>query len=269
MTGRARRLAACAVVALWCALAGGCRTTLPPVPLPAGDTRPAALLAALAAEAESRHSLRGAVKLSLDGPSGAIRASQVLVVEQPSHLRVEVQGFLSQTVAVLVTDGERFQLYRAGEHGVEDGRVYPGLLWQVAQVDLTPEEAVEVLLGAPRVPPGLVPTQALRLHDGGIRVAVGDALGPSQRVLEWDPDGRLRRFETRTPGDSVLWQAEFSEWQQVGGAWFAFSVALHFPVSKTEVELTFHDVELNPELPSDAFVLPGAKSAAAPRDGGA
>jgi hypothetical protein len=269
MKGAARRLAACAMVALSCALGGGCRTTLPPVPLPPGDTRPAALLAALAAEAESRHSLRGAAKLSLDGPGGPIRASQVLLVEQPSRLRVEVQGFLSQTVAVLVTDGERFQLYRAGAHSVEDGRVYPGLLWQVAQVDLTPEEAVEVLLGAPRVPPGLVPTQASRLHDGGIRIAVGDALGPSQRVLEWDQDGRLRRFETRTPGDSVLWQADFSEWQQVGGEWFASTVALHFPVSKTEVELTFRDVELNPELPSDAFVLPGAPSAAAPRGGGA
>jgi hypothetical protein len=268
MKGWARRLAPCAIAALSCALALACRTIPPPVPLPAGDTRPAALLAALAAQAESRHSLRGAVKLALDGPEGAIRASQVLLVEQPAHLRVEVQGFLSQTVAVLVTDGERFQLYRAGGH-VEEGRVYPGLLWQVAQVDLTPEEAVEVLLGAPKVPPSLVPTQALRLYDGGIRVSIGDALGPSQRILEWDPDGRLRRFETRTSGDSVLWQADFSEWQQIGGEWFASNVQLHFPVSKTEVELRFRDVELNPDLPSDAFVLPGAKSAAASGDGGA
>jgi hypothetical protein len=257
------------MVALWCGLALGCRTVAPPVPLPAGDTRPQALLAALAAEADGRHSLRGAVKLSLDGPAGSLRASQVLLVEQPAHLRVEVQGFLSQTVAVLVTDGERFQLYRAGEHSVEDGRVYPGLLWQVAQVDLTPEEAVEVLLGAPRVPPGLVPTQALRLYDGGIRIAMGDALAPSQRVLEWGPDGRLRRIETRTRGDSILWQAEFSKWQRVGDDWFAHNVALHFPVSKTEVELTFQDVELNPQLPSDSFVLHGPRSAAAPGGGGA
>ncbi|HTF32528.1 MAG TPA: hypothetical protein VK714_02370 [Myxococcota bacterium] len=269
MKGRARRLAPCAMVALWCGLAVGCRTALPPVPLPAGDTRPQALLAALAAEADGRHSLRSAVKLSLDGPAGSVRASQVLLVEQPSHLRVEVQGFLSQTIAVLVTDGEHFQLYRAGGQSVEDGRVYPGLLWQVAQVDLTPEEAVQVLLGAPRVPPGLVPTQALRLYDGGIRVALGDPLGPSQRVLEWDTDGRLRRLEMRTPGDSVLWQAEFSEWQRVDGEWFAHTVSLHFPVSKTEVELTFRDVELNPELPSDAFVLHAPRSAAALGGGGA
>jgi len=261
---RTRWLAPCALVALWCGLALGCRTTLPPVPLPAGDTRPQALLAALAAQVDGRHSLRSSVKLALDGPAGAVRASQVLLVEQPSHLRVEVQGFLSQTVAVLVTDGERFQLYRAGEHQLEDGPVYPGLLWQVAQVDLTPEEAVEVLLGAPHVPPGLVPTQAFRLYDGGIRVAMGDALAPSRRVLEWDPDGRLRRFETRTPGDSILWQAEFSEWQRVDGEWFASAVALHFPVSKTQVALTFRDVELNPELPSDAFVLHGPRSAASP-----
>ncbi|HYB13444.1 MAG TPA: hypothetical protein VEG67_08225 [Myxococcota bacterium] len=269
MNARARRLAPGLMAMLCCGFWVGCRAVLPPVPLPPDDPRPQALLSALAAEAEGRHSLRGSVKLSLDGPAGSFRASQVLLVEKPAHLRVEVQGFLSQTVAVLVTDGERFQLYRAGERSVEDGRVYPGLLWQVAQVDLTPEEAVEVLLGAPRVPPGLVPTQALRLHDGGIRVALGDPLGPSQRVLEWGPDAHLRRFETRTPGDSILWQAEFRDWQRKGDAWFAHAVALHFPVSKTEVELNFREVELNPELPSDAFVLPEPSSAATRGGGGA
>jgi hypothetical protein len=246
----------------------GCRTLGPPVPLPPGDARPAALLAAVAAESGSRHSLRGSVKLSLDGPGGSVRASQVVLVEQPSRLRVEVQGFLSQTVAVLVTDGDRFELFRAGVPRLETGVVYPGLLWEVAQVDLTPEEAVEVLLGAPRVPQGLVPTGAQRYPDGAIRVDLGDATGPSQRVFEWGPDARLRRIEARTPGDSVLWQADFSRWERVGEAWFAHGVALHFPVSKTEVELAFGEVELNPELPSDAFVL-RTPPVAAPRGSGA
>jgi hypothetical protein len=265
MSRLARALAATVLAS---AALAGCRTMGPPVPLEPGDSRPTALLAALAAESGSRHSLRGTVKLSLDGPAGSVRASQVVLVEQPSRLRVEVQGFLSQTVAVLVTDGDRFELFRAGVPRLQTGPVYPGLLWEVAQVDLTPEEAVEVLLGAPRVPPGLEPTGAQRYPDGAIRVDLGDAKGPSQRVFEWGADARLRRIEARSPGDSVLWQADFSRWERVGDQWFAHGIALHFPVSETEVELDFGDVELNPELPSDAFVL-RAPPVAAPRGRGA
>jgi len=242
---------------------GGCRSVLPPTPIgPLDPTaeRAQALLRGLAEAAAERRALRGTLRLSLDGPTGSLRSTQALVAQEPSQLRVEVQGFLSQTVAVLVTDGERFDLLRTTERVVQRGRVYPGLLFEVARIDLTPEEAVEVLLGAPHVPEGLVPASGRVLRDGGAQLDLADPGGAVLRTLEWDASGLLRAIESRSAAGEVLWQAEFEDFRAVEGERFAHRVALHFPVSKTEVRLEFEEVELNPDLSREVFVLrfPGA-----------
>ena len=90
-----------------------------------------------------RHALRGRARLAVDGGDGAVRlrGKQIVVLERPARLRVEVLGFLNQTVAVLTTDGERFELFRSGDRSYETGAVHPDLLWQEAHLALTPEEA--------------------------------------------------------------------------------------------------------------------------------
>lgn len=237
---------------------GGCRTILPPTPvgpLDPSEARAQGLLRSLAETAETRRALRGTLRLALDGPSGSLRTTQALVAQEPSQLRVEVQGFLSQTVAVLVTDGQRFDLLRTSERIVQRGRVYPGLLFEVARIDLTPDEAVEVLLGAPRLPDGLSATAGRELRDGGAQLDLADPTGAVLRTLEWDARGLLRGLVARSATGEVLWQAEFEDFRSVQGARFAHRVALHFPPSQTEVRLEFDEVELNPDLSRDVFVL--------------
>jgi len=88
--------------------ATACRTPAPiAVPLPPDDPRPAALLDAWARAAGERHGLRARARLAVDGADGALhlRGKQILVLERPAYLRVEILGLLNQTVAVLVTDG--------------------------------------------------------------------------------------------------------------------------------------------------------------------
>ena len=75
-----------------------------------------------------------------------LRGRQVLVAERPASLRVEIQGLLNQTVAVLVTDGERFELFRADDRSYRSGPVEPDLLWRHAWLALTPQQAIDVLL---------------------------------------------------------------------------------------------------------------------------
>jgi hypothetical protein len=89
----------------WLLLAAACRAV--PVQLPplaADDERPGRLLAALDESASQRRALRGRARLAVDGDDGVrIRGSQVLVLERPDRLRVEILGFLGQTEAVLTT----------------------------------------------------------------------------------------------------------------------------------------------------------------------
>ena len=102
------------------ALATGCVSTIPARPLPSDDPRPAALLEAWHAHTASREALQATARLAVDaagaGANGgdlSFRSKQRMWLERPAQLRVEVLGFLDTTLAVLVTDGERYSLFQS------------------------------------------------------------------------------------------------------------------------------------------------------------
>ena len=238
------------------ATATACRSVPPAVPLALDDPRPAALLAAWGRSVEARHSLRGRAKLAVDGASTGVRVrgKQVLVLERPGRLRVEILGLFNQTLAVLVTDGERFELFRVDDRSFETGPVHPDLLWQEAHIALTPDEAVGLLLGAPRADPSLVPVVALGSSDGSIRIDLADVEGSVRRRMSFDAEGRLRWIEAVGDGE-VEWRASFDRYQRVGDTPFAHSITLDVAAGRTHAEISLRDVELNPELSADIFRL--------------
>jgi hypothetical protein len=247
------------LVAVWLAMAG-CRTVATPLPLAPDDPRPGALLRAWQAQVAARSALRGSARLAVDGEQLSVRARQVLVVERPARLRVEVQGLLSQTLAVLVTDGPRYQLFRAEDRSFESGEVHPGLLWEVASLDLAPEEAIDLVLGAPRLGPDLAPQRAWRTGAGEIAVELADAAGVLRERRSFDAQGRLRRVE-RLDEAGLAWAAEFDEYRPVGGVPFAHAIRVESARPATRAQLELSGVELNPVLGADMFRLrpvPGA-----------
>jgi hypothetical protein len=248
---RAARL----VVALL--FASACRTVIPGIPLAPDDPRPAAFLAQWDEAARERRSLRGRARLAVDGGDGDVRfrAKEIFVLERPARLRVEVQGFLNQTAAVIATDGERFEIFRSGARSYETGAVHPALLWQEAHLALTPEEAIEVLLGAPAPGAGLVPAGAVDAGEGLIRMDLVDAERRVRRRAAFDAASRLREFEVVGDDGTVRWRAQFGDYASVGGVPFAHTIVLDVTAGVTHVEISLRDVELNPELPPDIFRL--------------
>jgi hypothetical protein len=236
-------------------LVSGCQSLPSATSLPPDDLRPASLLRGLAARGAERHSLRGVAKVALEGPGGASRSRQILVVERPARLRVEVQGFLNQLVAVLVSDGERFELFRAQDGSVEQGDVHPGILYQVAGIPLRPEAVVGVLLGAPDLGPQLLPGPAALLSDGDVQVDLVEETGVGLRRLRFDPEANLRQIEVLTEEGELAWRVRFEDYRRVGGLSFAHDIVLEFPFAEAHAEVTFQQVELNPELPPEVFGL--------------
>jgi hypothetical protein len=232
------------------------------VPLGADDPRPAADLASLGQLVAQRQSLRARAKLTLEAPSGGSTAHQLLLVERPARLRVEVMALLGQRAAILTTDGIHYELYRAGQGGLEAGLIRPSILWEVAGVPLTPEAAVRILLAAPP-PPG----------DPGAASAAGDSQGGvhlhwPDASLAFDAEGRLRRYELLgTRPASVLVDARFDDYADVGGEPFPRRIRLDFPASETRAEVSYQSVELNPELPPALFQLRTPGAGAAPAGG--
>ena len=227
-------------------------------PLPAEDLRPAALLARWSAAVEDRRALRGLARLSLDAEHSQagplrLRSKQRVVLARPGRLRVEVQGFLGATLAVLAIDGGRYAFFQSEGRRYESGVVYPALLRDVVGLDLPPPDAVDVILGAP--PLGADPhiRAAFDVGDGLVRLELVDGGAGARRTLDLDAEARLRRFLMRSAGGDPLWEARFDEYAPVAGAPVAHRVSLTLPAASAVLALSA--VELNPSLDPDIFRL--------------
>lgn len=249
---------AAALVVLLVLLAS-CRTVVPAVPLPPGDPRPAALMAHWDAFARSRTGLRGRARLAVDGDV-RIRGKQILVLERPASMRIEVLGFLDQTAAVIATDGERFEIFRSADHSYESGDVRPDLLWREAHLALTPEEAVDVLLGGPAPGADLLPARAAQADADWIRMDLVGAGGRVRQRVAFDSAARLRELSTLDADGGVRWRARFDDYAEVDGEPFAHQIVVDEGVA--HVEISLRDVELNPALDPGIFRLRVAPEAA-------
>ncbi len=244
-------------------LLSACRTTAPAPTAPdahlgavlsADDPRPGAFLEHLLQEGRERRSLRGVADLALDGPNGSARAKQIVLLEKPARLRVEVLGFLSQSVAVLTTDGTRFRLFRAKERTIEEGEIRPSLLWEVAGIALRPDTAVRVLLGTPALPDGARPLPPRATRQGGVRLAF--AYDEFVVAVEFDRDGALRRWGIEEQARrQVFIEAIYSDYAPLAGTEFAHQIELSDHRNGTRARVQFADIDLNPDLPPEVFAL--------------
>ena len=249
-----RRVAAFACFA-WLALSG-CRT--PPdafspagwAALTAADPRPALRVAGLRELAETRHALRATARVGSEGPEGAVATDQLLLVERPASLRVEVIGLLQQRLLVLATDGARYELYRAEGPVTELGEVHAGVLEEVAGLPLTPEAAVRLLLAAPLAPD--TPAESVEQDAlGALRLSWPD------QTLEFDGEGRLAAlaFHPGERGEQAVLYARWSDWRDLEADTFPHRLELELPEAQTRWQLEYRQVELDPALDPALFRL--------------
>lgn len=260
MTGRRAGLLAAALLA-----AAGCRTLAPPVALLPDDPRPGSLLASLSEAARERRGLRGRARLAVDSDPRDVhvRGDLVLVVERPARLRVEVLGLLGQSLAVLVSDGGRYEWFDARSHAYRSGPVHRDLLWQVVRVPLAPGEVVDLILGEPLPRAGLAIRGASSVGDSEIRVELGDADGVLRERLAFDADAHLRWGELLAGSGALARRTRYDDYAEQDGLAFAREIAVEFPDLEVRAELSLSDVELNPDAPAGLFRLrePGPAAA--------
>lgn len=265
MTGR--RGLGFGLLSLW--LLAGCQTA-PVSPdltrLPPDDPRPAALLSRWLETREERVALRGSARLAVDAEQAGgdvhLRSKQRVVVARPGRLRVEVQGLLGTTVAVLAVDEAEYAFFEADSHRFESGPVHPYLLWEVIRLELTPEEAVGLLLGAPELPGG---AHILAAHDAGqgrMRITLAaDGRGAPSHAVDLDEQARLRRYAVWSGARAPEWIAWLDDYEEVGGMPLAHRVSVETR-SGARAVVSLSSIELNPPLSPDIFRLDGLRPAA-------
>jgi hypothetical protein len=239
---------AVSVLALSLALFG-CRSA--PVhwtPIASDDPRPASLSAGLHELAEERLALRASGRVRSEGEGASGFGKQLLLVERPARLRIEVLGPLAQRVMVLATDGEHYALDRAEQARIERGEVHPGVLTEAAGLPLTPHAAAALLLAAP-LPPEGPPEHAFEAEDGGHSLAWAD------QTLDFDAAGRLVALAFHPSGRELL-AARWSEWRDLAESEFPHRLELELFEPAQRWQLDYQQVELNPVLTPELFELP-------------
>lgn len=273
-------------------LVAGCRNQ-PPAgflrgePLALDDARAARVFEAYLAATDARTALRGSARVALSGPDFKLNRPQNVIVALPAKLRFEVVGLFEQLAAVLVSDGERYGFYDASTGKMEAGVVTPGLLWTFAKVDVEIDEAVRVLLAAPRPPP--FGARAAVWREDEERIGIGFASTPARRrrdcpadpasgwrdpacfgepgdlaaggdAFVFDQAGKLvelRSFEA----DGVLrFRARFEAYAPMGAeeppVEFPGVVTLESPAVRSEARFAWKRVMLAREVSERSFELP-------------
>ncbi len=233
-----------------------CRT-LPERVLEPDDPRALAVLAQWVEVAQSRTGLRGRARLAVESADGRVAFSgkQVLVVQRPARLRVEVLGFLNQTLAVVVTDGDRFEVFRTQDRSYETGKLRSTLLWDEARIALTAQEAASVVLGIPVPDPQWVPSPVAMDPRGLTSIDMVDADGVRRQRLSFGAHGHLTESQQFDADGLLVWRAQFDDYREIGGERLAHKIELDVVVGATHAEINLGDIELNPTLSREIFQL--------------
>jgi len=197
-------------------------------------------------------SVRGEAKLELFTEQGYAPHTQVIVAERPGRLHLEALSPFDMPMAVLTSDGERFQLYSLQEGVFYHGPASPENLARLIPLPLAPGDLVEVLLGgAPLLPhPGRV------RWDGRAGQYVHTRTAASGHVQELRlAPGSLDVLSSRveTPGGDLLYAVALEGHRAVDGVRLPKKLRFEMPSQEIELELRWRDVEANAQIPAEAY----------------
>jgi outer membrane lipoprotein-sorting protein len=224
-------------------------------PVPAALPTAAQLQGVLEATRQRVGGLRTLADSEIEGPEGRFRASEVLLIEPPNRLRIEVLSTFG-VAWILATDGEVLDVYSRQDQTVYRGRPTRDLIDYYLPVPLALEELTELLLGRPprrdvvraedvawEPATGLV-RLPLRLKDGG-----------RQTVWFDGRSGVLRRCEERDVRDNLRFDLRVGTYRQIDGMLLAADLTIVSPLG-VRVRLQYANSEINPEIAPRLFRIP-------------
>lgn len=263
-------------------------------PLALDDPLAAEFVANYRARIDQGRALRGAARVVISRPDFKMNRPQRIAIAYPAKLRFEVLGLFDVLAAMLVSDGESFGFYDASTGEITRGVGTSDLLWDLAGLDLDPEQVVALLLASPAPSPTLVLAGAWRDPDQGITVAYapfeargdrsceGSGDDPSSpgvstclasvedldaggEIFRFDAEGLLREMRSLGSGWITRYSATFENYGAAGVSGpsrstdmrpYPMRITIHSPAAEALARFEWKRVMLADELPDRHFVIP-------------
>lgn len=219
---------------------------------------------ALADQEARRHtwrSLKAEARVTQWGASGRIRGTVLLFLEQPNRVRFDVMTAVGP-VAVLTSDGARFQLSDLRRGTFLEGETCPHNIARLLGISVAPEQVLLLLTGDTLVLEHA--TRSMQCRDGFYVITLADEDGSTQEIAYSIPaddldkpaaDQRLtlRRSTRFGPGGDKLWEATYDEYADVDGRSFPMRVRFVDEVDGADTEVRVRSLSVDPKVPTEAF----------------
>jgi len=233
----------------------GARRALPRISeVPSGLPSAGELLARVEHERTRLRGLRTVADSEISGSEGPIRASEVLLVEPPARLRIEVLSIFG-IAWILATDGEVLDIYSREDDTIYRGTPTPELIAHYLPVPLALDEITELLLGRPPkrdvAEAGAV---AWEPETGLLRLTIGLRGGGTETMWFNGAAGLLVRCEERASDGALRFDLRIKAYREVSAALLGSDITIVGP-GGAHVRLAYARSELNPMLSADLFRL--------------
>jgi hypothetical protein len=214
--------------------------------------------------------LRAEARVDRRDSEGRIRGTVMMFIERPDRVRFDAMTQFG-AAAVLTSDGERFALTDLRENRYFEGPTCPANIERLLGIRFGGEEVTRLLLG--ETPQIEATDRAIRCENGGYVVTLTGADGTVQELVlevrEQDLNAapeeqrmRLRQTEVRTRGGDIEWRVTYDDYRFIEdpqgteerGLVMPFRVRFEDPRRGVDTLVRFERIDLNVEVPQDAFV---------------
>ena len=249
-----------AVHALWklgilacCGILLGCPHRYP---LPADALKtPESVLASVAARVQAVKSLVVDARVSAYTEGKARKGHLEIALKRPASLVFAVLSPTGDMLSVLASDGKRFTSFERGGKVCVRGCSTPDNIARLIPLALKGTDAVAVLLGVVPVLAAETLTFSWSETEGTYVVTVKGAGKDVQRLWVEHGTGLVRRSMILRGARKVM-ELTYEHAERVGGVWLPHRLRVKMDQGKTDLQLDYRDVEVNPAtLTEDTFQL--------------
>lgn len=228
-------------------LVQACAPTAPPATAPA-QVDVEDLLQRIRFEASQFQSLRGLAKVKVQSPQRSFSASQVLLANKPDRLRAETLSLFGSPVVLLASDGKQFQVLVPGQRRFYQGPASDRNLQRFAHLPMRLVDLVHLLLYQVPLLPDVMRMEA---SSPGPKLLLS---GPNGQEQELQFDSRLQLLRCRLLRGGRTWlDVEYSDFSAEDQ--FPRQMSLQLPLQDVNLTVDFQNLEINPQLDSQRFVL--------------
>lgn len=228
---------------------------------------PARAIASYAATRAPVRVIRADARVDRRDAEGRIRGTVFMFLEMPDRVRFDAMTQVGPA-AVLTSDGSTFALTDLRENRFFVGPTCPGNIERLLGIPLAGDDVALLLTGqSPRLP---AERSEMGCEGGAYRVTLHAEGGRTQRLSLEVRDGdralppdqqrlRLRESAVHGPDGELEWRVRWDDYRDVADASGAtvempFRIQFEMPSRGIDTLVRFESIDLNVEVPGDAFV---------------